>query len=87
MLSYYPCHGAGAGKTESTKQCLAFLTKVAGENSTSNVGGSSASQLDVGQRIVAASPILEAFGNAQTVRNPNSSRCKIIYLSCYHVFY
>ena len=58
---------SGAGKTEATKQCLDFLTKVSSTGSTSNVH-------DIASRIIAASPILEAFGNAQTIRNPNSSR-------------
>ncbi|KAJ1441803.1 P-loop containing nucleoside triphosphate hydrolase protein, partial [Ochromonadaceae sp. CCMP2298] len=53
---------SGAGKTEATKQCLSFLT----------LGAVSIS--DVANRIIAASPILEAFGNAKTIRNSNSSR-------------
>lgn len=64
---------SGAGKTEATKQCLDYLTRVS--SSQQQHGKSEQSEVSlIATRIIAASPILEAFGNAQTIRNPNSSR-------------
>lgn len=73
---------SGAGKTEAAKQCLSFIANIAGasvEPSTrtrrgSQLVGSKNLAKDIANRVISASPILESFGNAQTLRNPNSSR-------------
>lgn len=57
---------SGAGKTETVKLCLDFITFAASRNKKTNT--------ELAKKIVACNPILEAFGNAKTVRNDNSSR-------------
>ncbi|QDZ17982.1 heavy chain of myosin [Chloropicon primus] len=59
---------SGAGKTEATKHCLRYLTYKATENTAFD--GSNL----IKQCIVDVNPVLEAFGNAKTKRNNNSSR-------------
>lgn len=57
------------GKTESTKIVLRYLTIVG-----SPTGRLELSQGSVMDKILQSNPILEAFGNAKTIRNDNSSR-------------
>ncbi|OMP84060.1 Myosin type-2 heavy chain 1 [Diplodia seriata] len=67
---------SGAGKTENTKKVIQYLAAVAtGDSNTPGRRKASGRQMsNLSEQILRANPILEAFGNAQTVRNNNSSR-------------
>lgn len=56
---------SGAGKTVSAKLIMAYIAKISG-------GGPTVQR--VKEIILESNPLLEAFGNAKTVRNNNSSR-------------
>ncbi|KAL3517759.1 hypothetical protein ACH5RR_020348 [Cinchona calisaya] len=57
---------SGAGKTETTKQLMRYLAYMGGR--------AAAEGRTVEQQVLESNPVLEAFGNAKTVRNNNSSR-------------
>ena len=60
---------SGAGKTECAKLCMKFIAFYFGKKAED---GKKEESLE--DKILACNPVLEAFGNAKTVRNDNSSR-------------
>jgi len=56
---------SGAGKTETTKFVMKFLAMA---------GAADGEVTHVEQQVLESNPLLEAFGNARTLRNDNSSR-------------
>uniref|UniRef100_A0A8C5AH92 Myosin, heavy chain 11b, smooth muscle n=1 Tax=Gadus morhua TaxID=8049 RepID=A0A8C5AH92_GADMO len=65
------CTGeSGAGKTENTKKVIQYLAVVASSHKVKK--DSSPGELE--KQLLQANPILEAFGNAKTSKNDNSSR-------------
>ena len=63
---------SGAGKTETTKIVMSFLARASSWN---KIESDDSVALGLIQRkVLQANPILDALGNARTVRNDNSSR-------------
>ncbi|XVF80928.1 hypothetical protein PTKIN_Ptkin15bG0114700 [Pterospermum kingtungense] len=57
---------SGAGKTETTKMLMQYLAYLGGH--------AAAEGRTVERKVLESNPVLEAFGNAKTVKNNNSSR-------------
>ncbi|XP_025060351.1 myosin-16 [Alligator sinensis] len=60
---------SGAGKTENTKKVIQYFANI---GSTGKQAADGKGSLE--DQIIQANPVLEAFGNAKTTRNNNSSR-------------
>lgn len=67
---------SGAGKTVSAKYIMRYFASVEEDSELDdNIGTDHKSDMsDVEKQILATNPIMEAFGNAKTTRNDNSSR-------------
>ncbi|XP_076765674.1 myosin heavy chain isoform X15 [Xylocopa sonorina] len=63
---------SGAGKTENTKKVIAYFATVGASSKKSDDPTQKKGSLE--DQVVQTNPVLEAFGNAKTVRNDNSSR-------------
>ncbi|XP_025075682.1 myosin heavy chain, muscle isoform X15 [Pogonomyrmex barbatus] len=64
---------SGAGKTENTKKVIAYFATV-GASTKKEKDDPTQKKGSLEDQVVQTNPVLEAFGNAKTVRNDNSSR-------------
>ncbi|XP_050457062.1 myosin heavy chain, muscle isoform X2 [Cataglyphis hispanica] len=64
---------SGAGKTENTKKVIAYFATV-GASTKKEKEETDKKKGSLEDQVVQTNPVLEAFGNAKTVRNDNSSR-------------
>jgi myosin heavy subunit len=72
---------SGAGKTEATKIIMKYLANITRHKSSN----AAVAVETLEHRVLSSNPLLETFGNAQTLRNNNSSRFGKfihIYFSC-----
>ncbi|XP_059720458.1 myosin-1B-like isoform X1 [Haemorhous mexicanus] len=66
---------SGAGKTVNTKRVIQYFATIAASGEKKKEEKTSGKmQGTLEDQIISANPLLEAFGNAKTVRNDNSSR-------------
>uniref|UniRef100_A0A4W4E1K1 Myosin motor domain-containing protein n=1 Tax=Electrophorus electricus TaxID=8005 RepID=A0A4W4E1K1_ELEEL len=65
---------SGAGKTVNTKRVIQYFATVAMQSDKKKDQAPGKMQGSLEDQIIAANPLLEAYGNAKTVRNDNSSR-------------
>ncbi|XP_031717901.1 myosin heavy chain, fast skeletal muscle-like [Anarrhichthys ocellatus] len=65
---------SGAGKTVNTKRVIQYFATIAVAGGDKKENSSCKIQGTLEDQIISANPLLEAFGNAKTVRNDNSSR-------------
>ncbi|XP_006791684.1 myosin heavy chain, fast skeletal muscle-like [Neolamprologus brichardi] len=65
---------SGAGKTVNTKRVIQYFATIAVAGAKKAETSSGKIQGSLEDQIIAANPLLEAYGNAKTVRNDNSSR-------------
>lgn len=76
---------SGAGKTEGCKSIMKFLAHLSSNHASGGAASAAASKgpTNVEAKVMLCNPFLEAFGNAQTIMNDNSSRfgkfLKILY--------
>jgi len=64
--AHWACSGeSGAGKTENAKRIIQYLATVSGRSGAEGL---------LEKQLIQANPLLEAVGNAKTLKNNNSSR-------------
>jgi len=64
---------SGAGKTENTKKVITYFAFV-GSSVVKKLKEGEKKKASLEDQVVQTNPVMEAFGNAKTVRNDNSSR-------------
>jgi myosin heavy subunit len=81
---------SGAGKTETTKKVLNYLANVAPATKSKKADSHShKEEPGIEDKILQSNPLLEALGNAKTLRNNNSSRfgkwMKVYFDHTFHI--